>query len=305
MTIFLILAILLILFLLLGRRLDQSKQISSITASTPSESHEVTEHQIAGQNRWEIVSLDSERWTELEISPDERVSSFGKLYHKTFKIWCQEVGSKQRINERIIKDRYTSRKLPRDLDQLLEHKPYLKALDKTSGHLALYSGVENERRRRWYVALIEMVPTWIQIEKPPETHEPIIIDTPDGWERVPRNSPKWFKLDFGDKMRFPGYGKVHALNFDVWYTNVGSTEKHALPSIKADVAVYEPKGDIYHLGRAYTQIEPLKGLSPSFERKTRPMGYLQLYNYLDNSSKRRFYLGVTDMKPTFLYTSAE
>jgi hypothetical protein len=68
--------------------------------------------------------------------------------------------------------------------------------------------------------------------------------------------------------------------------------------------LYGKDSKICFFDRICNEIKELKENGLNFERLSRTQGYSQLYNGLDNSTKRRWYLGVIEMKPTNNYTAS-
>ncbi len=172
--------------------------------------------------------------------------------------------------------------------------------------MCLYTGLDNKNRKRWYFALIKYYPTWIEtkraIEKIEKIVEKEVIEVPEGWQLVRNHSQKWKELGY-DK-GFPGYGKVFNITFDVWYSIVGEKEKIQQPNISVHLALYGKDSNIFYFDRICNEIKELKEKGLNFERLSRTQGYSQLYNGLDNSTKRRWYLGIIEMKPTNNYTAS-
>lgn len=228
------------------------------------------------------------------------------MYDREFKVWYCEVGSKEIKDERIIRDRFPLHYEPKSSKEITGEGVYWDRLDNTKGYESLYTGLDNKNRKRWYFALIKFTPTWIETDRAIEKEVTEIkkeeIEVPKGWELVRNHSKKWTELGY-DK-GFPGYGKVFNITFEVWHSIVGEKEKIQQPNISVHLALYGKDSNIYYFDRVCNEIEELKGKSLNFERLSRTQGYSQLYNGLDNSTKRRWYLGVKEMKPTNYYTAS-
>lgn len=258
-------------------------------------------------DKWEIVHRKTERWTELGFEDGDNFPGYGRLYDREFKVWYCEVGSKQINDERVVKDRYLMHYGPKNSQKITGKNVYLDRLENSKGYHALYTGLDNKNRKRWYFALIKFTPTWIETDRAIEVEKTEIekeeIRVPKGWELVRYHSQKWHELGYDEG--FPGYGKVFNITFDVWYSNVGSKEKIEQPNISVHLALYGKESNIYYFERVCNKIEELKEKSLDFERLTRTQGYIQLYNKLDNPTKRRWYLGVKEMSPTNYFTASE
>jgi hypothetical protein len=256
-------------------------------------------------SKWEIVNRKTKRWTELGFGDGDDFPGYGRLYDREFKVWYCAVGSKEIKDARIISDRFPLNYEPKNCKEITGEGVYLDRLDNTKGYESLHTGLDNKNRKRWYFALIKFSPTWIETDRAIEKEETEVekeeIEVPDGWELVRNHSPKWNELGYDNG--FPGYGKVFNITFDVWYSNVGSKEKTEQPNIAVHLALYGKDLNIYYFDRVCNEIEKLKEKGLNFERLSRTQGYSQLYNGLDNSTKRRWYLGVKEMNPTNYYTA--
>jgi hypothetical protein len=257
-------------------------------------------------SKWEIVHRKTERWTELGFGDGDNFPGYGRVYYREFKVWYCDVGSKVVKNQQIIKDRHTLGYYPENSKKITGDDVYLDELYNTKGYESLYTGLDNKNRKRWYIALIKYSPTFIEtkkaIEKTKTIIEKEIIEVPEGWNLVRNHSLKWKELGY-DK-GFPGYGKVFNVTFDVWYSIVGEKEKIHQPNISIHLALYGNDSKICYFERICNEIKELKVKGLNFERLSRTQGYSQLYNGLDNSTKRRWYLGVIEMKPTNNYTAS-
>jgi len=257
-------------------------------------------------SRWEIVHRKTERWTELGFGDRDNFPGYGKLYDREFKVWYCDVGSKEVKDEQVIRDRFPLHYQPKNSEATTGEGIYLDRLDNTKGYESLYTGLDNKNRKRWYFALVKFTPTWIETDRAIEKEEDEIekeeIEVPEGWELVRNHSQKWAELGYNNG--FPGYGKVFNVTFDVWYSNVGEKEKIEQPTVSVHLALYGKDSNIYYFERVCNEIGELKAKGLNFERLSRTQGYSQLYNGLDSSTKRRWYLGLKEMQPTNYFTAS-
>jgi len=253
-------------------------------------------------SKWEIVHRKTDRWTELGFGDNDKFPGYGRLYEREFEVWYSEIGSKERKGIQKISDKYPLNYDPRDYQKIVGEGVYIETLTNSKGYEALYTALDNKNRKRWYFALVGKKPLWIEteraIENEVETEKKIEIKTPEGWNLVQNHSKEWEALGYDNG--FPGYGKIHEITFDVWYCNVGSKEKNDLTELKSELAIY--KGDnLYYFERVYKQLDELKDAHLNFERLTRTNGYEQLYSATSN--KKRWYLGVKEMTPRYIFTA--
>lgn len=252
--------------------------------------------------KWEVVHRKTERWTELGFGDDDKFPGYGRLYEREFEVWYCEIGSKERKDIQKFSDKYPLNYDPRDYQKIVGEGVYIEALTNSKDYEALYTALDNKNRKRWYFALICKKPLWIEteraIEEEAETERKIEIKVPEGWNLVQNHSQEWQALGYDNG--FPGYGKIHEISFDVWYCNVGSKEKNELTELKTELAIN--KGDnLYYFERVYKQLDELKDAHLNFDRLTRTIGYEQLYSA--TSKKKRWYLGVKEMTPRYIFTA--
>lgn len=256
--------------------------------------------------KWVVVHRKTTRWTELGFGDGDDFPGYGKLYDREFKVWYCDVGSKEAKGERIFRDRFPLHSQPKNSKAITGEGVHLDRLNNTKGYESLFTGLDDKNRKRWYFALVEFTPTWIETDRAIEKEEDEIekeeINIPEGLELVRNHSQKW--TDLGFNSGFPGYGKIFNLTFDVWYSIVGEKEKVHRPSVSVYLALYGKDSNIYYFDRVCNEIEELNSKSLNFERLSRTQGYSQLYNGLDNSTKRRWYLGLKEMKPTKYFTAS-
>lgn len=301
---FIIIGIVIVLVILyqIGKSNQKSETNKSVSFNVQTNSSAKSED----DSKWEIVRRKTERWTELGFGDGDNFPGYGRLYNREFKVWYCEVGSKEIKDERVIRDRFPLHYEPKNSKEITGEGVYLDRLDNTKGYESLYTGLDNKNRKRWYFALIKSTPTWIETDRAIEKEDTEIvenvIEVPEGWELVRNHSQKWTELGYDNG--FPGYGKVFNITFEVWYSIVGEKEKNQQPNISVHLALYGKDSNIYYFDRVCNEIEELKGKSLNFERLSRNQGYSQLYNGLDNSTKRRWYLGVKEMNPTNYYTAS-
>jgi len=252
--------------------------------------------------KWEVVHRKTERWKELGFGDNEKFPGYGRLYEREFEIWYCDIGSKDRKDIQRFTDKYPLNYDPRNYQEIVGDGIYIEQLSNSKGYDALYTALDNKNRKRWYFALISKKPLWIEteraIEKEVESEDKIEIEVPEGWSLVQNHSERWKELGY-DK-GFPGYGKIHEITFDMWYCDIGSKEKNNLTELKAELAIY--KGDnLYYFERVYKQIEELEDVHLNFEQLARAKEYLKLYNV--SYRKKRWYLGVKEMTPRYVFTA--
>lgn len=231
--------------------------------------------------KWEIVYRKSNRWTELGFGDGDLFPGYGKLYEREFEVWYSDVGSTEKKDVRKFNDKFPLTYTPNNSSEITGENVYLDRLEKTKGYQALFSGLDQKNRKRWYFAITNSIPTWIETEREIEKEDaendyiPEPIDIPEGWELVRRKTKKWTELGYDNG--FPGYGKVYNITFDVWYSIVGSKEKVEQPSVSVHLALYGKNENIYYFERIYDKIEGLNGKQINFERLSRSQGLL---NYI-------------------------
>lgn len=257
-------------------------------------------------SKWEIVHRKTERWTELGFGDGDNFPGYGRVYAREFKIWYCDVGSKVERGMQILKDKHTMGYYPENIKKITGDDVYFDELFNTKGYETLHTGLDKKNRKRWYVALVKYSPTYIEtkkaIEKTRTKVDKEIIEVPEGWILVRNRSLKWKELGY-DK-GFPGYGKVYNVTFEVWYSIVGEKERIKQPNISVHLAFYGNDSKICYFERICNEIKELKTKGLNFERLSRTQGYSQLYKGLDNSTKRRWYLGLIEVKPTYNYTAS-
>jgi len=257
-------------------------------------------------SKWEIVHRKTTRWNELGFGDGESFPGYGRLYDREIKVWYCDVGSKEVKDEQIIKDRYPLHYEPKNSEKITGKGVYLDRLDNTKGYEFLFTALDNKNRKRWYFALVKFTPTWVEtdraIEEESEEIEKEDIVVPKGFELVRNHSDKWIELGYDNG--FPGYGKVYNITFNVWYSIVGSKDKVEQPSILVHLALYGKEENIRYFERVCDKIEGLDGKQVNFDRLSRNQGFTQLYNGLDNSTKKRWYLGIKEMQSTFVFTAS-
>ncbi len=268
--------------------------------------------------KWELVRRKSDRWKELGFGEGETFPGYGKLYDREFDVWYCDIGSKDKKAVQKFYDRnplhYEPKERGRDFTQTSipnsGHKMSseitgegvnLERLHNTKEYEALYTGLDNKNRKRWYFALTKFTPTGIETVRALETQEEIeeveeVINVPEGWSLVRRKSDEWFKYGFGDGELFPGYGKIHERTFDVWYCEVGSKEKIKQPEFK-DKAILKFYNGICG------DLSNLKGKNLKFESLSKTHGYIELLSALDTKERKRWYFGLTKTEPTYIYTA--
>lgn len=269
--------------------------------------------------KWELVRRKSDRWKELGFGEGETFPGYGKLYDREFDVWYCDIGSKDKKDIQKFYDRnplhYEPKDRQRDINQtsiqnninkmrseITGEGVCLERLLNTKEYEALYTGIDNKNRKRWYFALTKFTPTGIETDRALETEEEIEevegdINVPEGWTLVRRKSDEWFKNGFGDGELFPGYGKIYERTFDVWYCEVGSKEKIKQPNFKDKAILNFYNGICGDLG-------DLKGKNLTFESLSKTQGYIELLSVLDNIERKRWYFGLKKTEPTFIYTES-
>ena len=119
----------------------------------------------------------------------------------------------------------------------------------------------------------------------------------DGWKLVERKSDEWYENGFGDKELFPGYGKIYLRTFDVWYCKIGSKDKNEQPE-------YKDKAILKFYNGIFGGYEQLKGKELTFESLSKTQGYIELITAIDNKERKRWYFGLKQTDPTYIYTTA-
>jgi hypothetical protein len=251
-------------------------------------------------NRWEVVRRKTARWTELGFGDNDNFPGYGKLYEREFKVWYCEIGSKERRDIHKFTDKYPLNYDPRDYQKIVGEGVYVEQLVNSKKYEALYTALDNKNRKRWYFALINKKPLWIQTEKAIEKEDVQEIkqeetEVPDGWSLVRRNSKDWLGLGFGDGEMFPGYGKIYERTFEVWYCEIGSKVKVPQPNFIDNATLNHYNGICGNLGE-------LKGKGLQFDNLEKTQGYKSLLTTVDNKERKRWYFGLIDTKPTYIYT---
>ncbi len=249
---------------------------------------------------WELVRRKSERWNELGFGDGEDFPGYGKLYDREFQVWYCNVGSKEKKNIQSYKDRNPLHYEPKNSTRIIGEGIFLKRLYKTGDYEAIYTGLDNKNRKRWYFALDQFHPTGIETYRALVKVEDILeeeIIVPEGWTLVRRNSPDWFKNGFGDGKLFPGYGKIYERTFEVWYCKVGSKERIIQPEFK-DKAILNFYNGICD------DLSILIGENLKFESLSKSQGYIQLLTTLNIKERKRWYFGLKKTEPTYNFTNS-
>jgi hypothetical protein len=259
------------------------------------------------RSKWEKVQRKTERWTDLGFGDGDSFPGYGKLYDREIKVWYCDVGKKEIKDEQIIQDRFPLNYEPKNSTKITGEGVYLDRLDNTKGYEYLFTGLDKKNRKRWYFALVKSTPTWIETGRASEKEnvkvkkEDVVI--PKGWVLVRNQSKKWNELGYNRNR--PGYGKVYEITLDIWYSVVGSKEKIEQPSFSVNLTLNGERPSPYYLNQSVcNKIEELNGKQLNFERLSRPQGYLYLYNGLESATKKRWYLGIREIKPTYVFTES-
>lgn len=268
--------------------------------------------------KWELVRRKSDRWNELGFGEGENFPGYGKLYDREFDVWYCDVGSKEKKGFQKFydrnplhyepKNRRRDNKINPDLkitektmsSDITGEEVYFERLRNTKEYEALYSGLDEKNRKRWYFALINYKPTGIETDRAIETAEEIENikeepKVPEGWTFVERKSDEWFANGFGEDESFPGYGEIYEMIFDVWYCEVGSKEKVVQPE-------YKCKAVLWYVDRICGNLPRLKGKNIEFKSLSKTQGYDKLISGLDNNDRKRWYFGLKKAIPTYLHT---
>ncbi len=254
-------------------------------------------------DKWEIVHRKTDRWNELGFGDNDKFPGYGRLYEREFEVWYCEIGSKERKDIKRFTDKYPLNYDPKNYKDIVGEGVYLEHLTNTKDYAALYTALDNINRKRWYFALISSNPLWIQTERAIEKEEQQEeqqekkpeIEVPEGWTLVRRNSKDWIGLGFGDDELFPGYGRIYERTFEVWYCEIGSKEKVSQPD-------FEDKAILNHYNGICGDLGELKGKGLQFDSLEKTQGYKSLLTTVDKQERKRWYFGLKDTTPTYIYT---
>lgn len=282
------------------------------TATTNAKTYRVEN---TDSTKWELVRRKSDRWKELGFGEGETFPGYGKLYDREFDVWYCDIGSKDKKAIQKFYDRNPLHYEPKNRQktsspnnglimssEITGEGVILERLHNTKEYEALFTGLDNKNRKRWYFALTKFTPTGIETDRALETEVEIeeveeVINVLEGWTLVRRKSDEWFKNGFGDGELFPGYGKIYERTFDVWYCEVGSKEKIKQPDFKDKAILNFYNGICGDLGN-------LKGKNLKFESLSKTQGYIELLSALDNIERKRWYFGLKKTEPTYIYTES-
>ena len=90
----------------------------------------------------------------------DKFPGYGKLYNREFKVWFCNVGSKEKNNVQIFKDRNPLNYQPNNYEKITGPDVRLdKILDRKK---TTFSGLDNKNRKRWYFIEDNHTPTWIE-----------------------------------------------------------------------------------------------------------------------------------------------
>jgi len=254
-------------------------------------------------SKWEIVYRNSQRWNELGFQSGELFPGYGKLFEREFEVWYSDVGSKEKKDIQKFNDKFPLNYTPNNSSEITGENVHLERLEKTKGYEALFSGLDNKNRKRWYFALVNTIPTWIEVEREIEKegieseYIPEPIEIPEGWELVRRKTTKWKELGFGDNELFPGYGKIYEREFSVWYNEIGSKEKNIQPDF-TDKAIINLKKVIY------SNIAELSNKNLEFNYLEKKQGFKMLLTTVDKNERKRWYFGLKETEPTYIFTES-
>jgi hypothetical protein len=301
----LIIVILIIIIILFSASKNRKKRKDSVSFQVEVKSHKQKEER---NSKWEIVHRKTKRWEELGFGDDDLFPGYGRLYERKFKAWYYDIGTKDEKNIQYINDRYPLNYEPKDYEKITGQNVYLEYLSNTKGYDALYTGLDNKNRKRWYFALVSKKPLWIETERAIETEvekEIPEVEIPTGYEFVQNHSERWVELGFEGKWgdgTFPGYGVLYDVTLDVWYINVGEKEKQFQSEIKEIIAQgYNEKFN--HFDRVLKHFEDFKGYATKdVNPLVKKMDYKYLYNCVHK--KKRWYFGIKEIQPLKIITDS-
>lgn len=118
---------------------------------------------------WEIVHKKTSRWNELGYGHGNNFPGYGKLYKRFFEVWYCEVGSKEKKGLTEHEDTYPMNYSPKNYIKITKVDIDLNSLQNTLGYEALYSGLDNKNKKRWYFAVQKSEPTGIYTKREIET----------------------------------------------------------------------------------------------------------------------------------------
>lgn len=292
-----------IIFYQIGKSQQKSETNKTVSFNVQTNSSSKSKN----DSKWEIVHRKTERWTELGFGDGDNFPGYGRLYDREFKVWYCEVGSKEVKDERIIRDRFPLHYEPKKSKEITGEGIYLDRLENAKGYESLYTALDNKNRKRWYFALTKFTPTWIETDRAIEKEETEVeeeeIEVPEGWELVRNHSEKWNELGY-NKNR-PGYGKVYNIDLDIWCSVVGTKVKIKQKTLSIQLALYGDYPSTYYLGKAVcSEIRELNKKEINFNSLVKKQGYLRIYNGLEKSTKKRWYIGIKGMEPAYIYTES-
>lgn len=254
-------------------------------------------------SNWEVVYRKTARWEELGFGEGLLFPGYGRIYERIFEVWYCDVGSKERKCIQTFKDKYPMNYSPKKSKSITGENVYLERLSNTKGYEVLFSGLDRINRKRWYFAVIDKIPTGIETER---AVEPITevkefvrkeVEVLDGWELVYNDSARWTELEFDKPNKFPGYGSLYNRTFSVWYCNVNSREKY-------DVGYYTDISLLRYLPYGIDSFFQSKiGKRLKFETIGEKSNFELLMTGLDSTNRRRYYVRLEKVVPSYIYTS--
>jgi len=288
------------LLVIIGKRNEKiNKGISGVNFQVSTNTNDTIDKEI---DKWEIVYRKTNRWAELGFGDDQDFPGYGRLYDRFFEVWYCDIGSKEKKDIYNYQDKFPLNYYPKEYEKITGENVYLEKLNNSKGYKELFTGLDNKNRRRWYFALLETKPLWVQTERAieKENFEEIIsekIEVPEGWTLVRRKSKEWDELGFGDGELFPGYGKIYKRIFEVWYSEIGSKEKKYKPDF-IDKAILN-----YYNGIS-GDLGDLKGKGLEFDILEKTKGYKSLITAVDKKERKRWYFALKEVTPTYIFTAS-
>ncbi|MDY7395829.1 hypothetical protein UMM65_11280 [Aureibaculum sp. 2210JD6-5] len=110
---------------------------------------------------WEIIYRKSEKWYELGF--EDNFPGYGKLYDRNFEVWFCDVGSKEKKDIQSFKDRFPIQYTPKNTRKIVGANINFERLQNSKNYEVLFSGLDNNNRKRWYFGVKNSQPTGIEI----------------------------------------------------------------------------------------------------------------------------------------------
>lgn len=118
-------------------------------------------------NTTETVKYKTDRYAELfgRGKDCSYFPGYGKIFNRTFEIWHQEFGSKERQGQIDYMDIGTDREPPFFTEEITEGHRIYNGLLKTQGFLKLYNVRVEKTRKTWYAGLKDLEFTGLITDK--------------------------------------------------------------------------------------------------------------------------------------------